>query len=61
MISDIQIMCGSGSSLVYKTEKRVPESRQLWHDKDPFLLKYHKRWAKAYILQPFAFNDDVSI
>ena len=32
---------------------RDPVSQQVWHYKDPYLLKGHNRSAKAYILQPF--------
>jgi hypothetical protein len=36
-------------------------SQQVWHDKDSFLLKGPERRAKAYLLQPFTGNGDVSI
>jgi hypothetical protein len=36
-------------------------SQQVWHDKDPFLLKGPERRAQAKILQPFTGNSDVSI
>jgi hypothetical protein len=35
-------------------------SQQLWHDKDPSLLKGLERRAQAYILQPFTSNGNVS-
>jgi hypothetical protein len=36
-------------------------SQQVWHDKDPSLLKGPERRAYAKLLQPFAGNGDVSI
>jgi hypothetical protein len=36
-------------------------SQQVWHDKDPSLLKGLERRAEALILQPFTGNGDVSI
>jgi hypothetical protein len=41
----------------------VPVWQQVWHDKDPSLLKGPERRVKAlmYILQPFTGNADVSI
>jgi hypothetical protein len=35
-------------------------SQQVWHDKDPSLLKGPERRASAKILQPFTSNGDVS-
>jgi hypothetical protein len=42
-------------------KNRVPLSLQVWHDKDPSLLKDPERQAYAKILQPFTGNGDVSI
>ena len=33
--------------------------QQEWHDKDPSLLKRHKRLEKAELLQPFNDNGDI--
>jgi hypothetical protein len=38
--------------------KTRPVSQQVWHDKDPSLLKAPECQAKAYILQPFTGNGD---
>jgi hypothetical protein len=35
------------------SEKPGPMSQQVWHDKDPSLLKGPERQAYAYILQSF--------
>jgi hypothetical protein len=51
----------NGAVLRMKPENRGPVSQQVWHDKDPSLLKCPERLAKAYILQPFTGNGDASI
>ena len=42
-----------------KPKKGDPVLQQEWHDKDPSLLKRHKRLEKAKLLQPFNDNGDI--
>jgi hypothetical protein len=48
----------NGAVLRLRPEK--PRSQQVWHDKDPSLLKVPKRRAQAKILKPYTGNGDVS-
>jgi hypothetical protein len=41
-------------------QNRGPVSQQVWHDKDPSLLKGPERRAYALILQVFTGNGEVS-